>query len=236
MSRRNSGFTLIELLVVIAIIAILAAILFPVFARARAKAQANSCLSNTKQLTLGVMMYMSDYDDFYPPCMNGWANPPTWKADIYPYVKNPQIFSCPSNAPAVGSQSGTDYIPGTTTTFYQSYAINGCPSNICGSTPANFRAPYYGIMNTPKPAETIVICESNSWWSPYWDNAFPSTYPQINALHSRQTNYGFCAGHAKSLMPTATNSVQNMWTLEDDGPCTTQNLYGWMTGTESKTS
>ena len=67
------GFTLIELLVVIAIIAILAAILFPVFARAREKARANTCLSNMKQLTLGVLMYNNDWDERMPPAMAGPA-------------------------------------------------------------------------------------------------------------------------------------------------------------------
>ncbi|HEY3298451.1 MAG TPA: prepilin-type N-terminal cleavage/methylation domain-containing protein, partial [Armatimonadota bacterium] len=65
-TKRNSGFTLIELLVVIAIIAILAAILFPVFAQAREKARSASCLSNEKQIGLGLMMYMQDYDETYP--------------------------------------------------------------------------------------------------------------------------------------------------------------------------
>ena len=67
MLRTRHGFTLIELLVVIAIIAILAAILFPVFARARAKAKQSSCLNNVKQLSLGYQMYMSDYDEKFPP-------------------------------------------------------------------------------------------------------------------------------------------------------------------------
>src|ERR1044071_10430486 len=66
LSRKKSGFTLIELLVVIAIIAILAAILFPVFAQARAKARAASCLSNVKQRTMGVLMYAQDYDESFP--------------------------------------------------------------------------------------------------------------------------------------------------------------------------
>jgi prepilin-type N-terminal cleavage/methylation domain-containing protein/prepilin-type processing-associated H-X9-DG protein len=99
----RKGFTLIELLVVIAIIAILAAILFPVFAKAREKARQTSCLSNVKQLMLGFMMYAQDYDEKYPvvvgaPC---WYNPKPpgvimWWAAIYPYVKNSQIFACPS--------------------------------------------------------------------------------------------------------------------------------------------
>ena len=78
--RKRCGFTLIELLVVIAIIAILAAILFPVFARAREKARSASCLSNLKQLSLGVIMYQGDYDEYYTPrCV--------WGQRIQPYVE-----------------------------------------------------------------------------------------------------------------------------------------------------
>src|SRR5579871_5266962 len=115
-ASRRSGFTLIELLVVIAIIAILAAILFPVFAQAREKARSASCLSNTKQMGLGLMMYVQDYDETFPywswwyssdvggcPRSDGspldagcnhWES--FWFNAIYPYVKNGQVFACPS--------------------------------------------------------------------------------------------------------------------------------------------
>ncbi|MBD3292214.1 MAG: prepilin-type N-terminal cleavage/methylation domain-containing protein, partial [Armatimonadia bacterium] len=97
MSTRR-GFTLIELLVVIAIIAILAAILFPVFARAREKARQTSCLSNSKQIGTALMMYVQDYDEtlpgYYNPDLPGEAN--QWYEVIEPYVKNEQIFICPS--------------------------------------------------------------------------------------------------------------------------------------------
>jgi prepilin-type N-terminal cleavage/methylation domain-containing protein len=110
---QSKGFTLIELLVVIAIISILAAILFPVFARARENARRSSCMSNVKQIGLGIMMYVQDYDERYPlndqqregqgTPPGGWAD--TWSKDnshwylanyIQPYTKSVQIFSCPS--------------------------------------------------------------------------------------------------------------------------------------------
>ena len=237
MVSRKSGFTLIELLVVIAIIAILAAILFPVFARARAKAQANTCLSNVKQLTLGVIMYANDFDERLPAAMSGWAYGPTWKGMIYPYIKNSQLFDCPSYFPKSLSSRSNDTVPGTTTAFPISYAINGC-SNICGTPPSLYAPQYTRYMaEIPKPAETLFVLESTSDWSPYWDNPFPVTYPQLVSNHSRQTNYGFLDGHAKSMMPTATNTGQNMWTIEDDAAATTGcNLPGWLSGTESRSS
>ena len=102
--RQNGGFTLIELLVVIAIIAILAAILFPVFAQARAKARQASCQSNLKQLGLSMLMYVQDYDERYP--FGGWRTDATgtkggnygtweWQNTIQPYVKSKGVFQCP---------------------------------------------------------------------------------------------------------------------------------------------
>jgi prepilin-type N-terminal cleavage/methylation domain-containing protein/prepilin-type processing-associated H-X9-DG protein len=103
MRRRREGFTLIELLVVIAIIAILAAILFPVFAQAREKARAASCLSNNKQISLAFSMYKQDYDETYPPAAQVDANGNTiwWETSVTPYIKGGDvggILTCPSAA------------------------------------------------------------------------------------------------------------------------------------------
>jgi len=152
-SRPGAGFTLIELLVVIAIIAILAAILFPVFAQAREKARAATCLSNEKQIGLGIMMYVQDYDETAPlkrvsgvGGLDWWTAKMTcWKDGIYPYIKdggrpynNGQpyadhgaggVFACPDN-PATWSTAKSFGFIGTgnpgdeTSRFPRSYALN----------------------------------------------------------------------------------------------------------------
>ncbi len=105
MYSKRAGFTLIELLVVIAIIAILAAILFPVFAKAREKARQTSCLSNVKQLMLACQMYDIDYEHVPVWWMrdgSGWLGG-GWAVEISPYVKNDQIFTCPSQGVSPGT-------------------------------------------------------------------------------------------------------------------------------------
>src|SRR6476660_8145010 len=105
LGRKQKGFTLIELLVVIAIIALLAAILFPVFARARENARKSACQNNLKQIGVGILQYTQDYDENYPPsrvsnvfALGQGPNPQCpWQLTIHPYVKSVQIFRCPSS-------------------------------------------------------------------------------------------------------------------------------------------
>ena len=119
MFSRTHGFTLIELLVVIAIIAILAAILFPVFAQAREKARQTSCLSNIKQWSLGIMMYAQDYDERLPITMEPDAHGGSivqhiWFSGLNPYIKNEQIRWCPSDQDRSGDPD-----------LWGSYLMNG---------------------------------------------------------------------------------------------------------------
>lgn len=100
---KQGGFTLIELLVVIAIIAILSAILFPVFAKVREKARQTSCLSNEKQLGLGFIQYVEDYDETYPTGGGGGNGDlgMGWAGQIYPYVKSTGVYNCPDDSTGV---------------------------------------------------------------------------------------------------------------------------------------
>ena len=107
---KSNGFTLIELLVVIAIIAILAAILFPAFARARENARRASCQSNLKQIALGFAQYTQDYDERFPQRYDPTdADNFGWAKVLQPYLKSDQIFQCPSETIASALSTYTDY-------------------------------------------------------------------------------------------------------------------------------
>ncbi len=183
------GFTLIELLVVIAIIAILAAILFPVFARAREKARQASCQSNLKQQALGCLMYAQDYDERYP--MNIWTSssavpqPPhqrTYAHNIYPYVKNVQIFECPSTAStgytpsAAGSGDWGPYIQ----IPYGSYGYNNWLHN-------------RKMADVRYPAETFLCMDAVNPWNDACQNAI-----RLCHRHNEMGNFAFADGHVKA--------------------------------------
>jgi len=187
------GFTLIELLVVIAIIAILAAILFPVFARAREKARQTSCLSNVKQLALAATMYAQDYDDKLPFGYNFGVN---WYDALEPYSKNQQILRCPSRQtlfPGYGwNYQGCGYQPGSTWSPPRSGPIyDGCNRS---------------IYKSPGPAQTVMIADNDiSQSSKRW--LYRTTREE---RHNGGDNYGFVDGHAKWLKPDAVNN-SDMW-------------------------
>lgn len=162
---RALGFTLIELLVVIAIIAILAAILFPVFAQAREKARQAACLSNTKQIAIGVMQYVQDYDEIMPVQGDLCQFRGRWFFQIYPYVKNPDVFTCP-NYPdgkldvaslGIGSTNAISGFGWNTALGDQRSMIPvpPCTSSLTAQSG-------YALADIRKPAETIVTGDSGS--------------------------------------------------------------------------
>jgi prepilin-type N-terminal cleavage/methylation domain-containing protein/prepilin-type processing-associated H-X9-DG protein len=195
------GFTLIELLVVIAIIAILAAILFPVFAKAREKARQTSCLSNAKQITLAILSYTQDYDEMLPLIYNNFNMSPGyvyWMHEIVPYCKNVQLFRCPSNnsskAPSDAHTSG-GWVASTTPSCYQ---IN---TNIVS-------IPSAALGSVESPAEVFLLWDANA--SSHGANGItylPDTYFYMRGFwHNEGCNYGFVDGHAKYF---ARNAVPN---------------------------
>ena len=156
------GFTLIELLVVIAIIAILAAILFPVFAQAREKARQAACLSNCKQMALAVQQYTQDYDELLPIIGNNTQCRGRWQWQIFSYVKNEQVFTCP-NIPdnkwsAATSTNGAPCNPTEAVGRgdVSGYGWSGALANDTRSSSTDL-APGYSIAEIKKPAETILI-------------------------------------------------------------------------------
>ena len=194
----RKGFTLIELLVVIAIIAILAAILFPVFARAREKARQSSCLSNVKQVTLGHMMYAQDYDGLFTWCGSGLATARPairWKARIMPYVKNDGVFLCPSNVPHA-LITGTDPTTGPWTDAGQDYVMNArfcCTIDRWPTQPGVPAIPGMSALNDRDPANFGLIVDgaANYMYGPW----ISDTYPAYR--HNEGSNVGYCDGHAK---------------------------------------
>ena len=120
---KRRGFTLIELLVVIAFIAILAAILFPVFAKAREQARKTTCLSNLKEIGLASLMYVQDYDE-KTPCM-GFGR--EWWTNLYPYTKSLEVFYCPDRNEGSDDAFTNAVCPATPMTqSMNNFAASGC--------------------------------------------------------------------------------------------------------------
>lgn len=217
------GFTLIELLVVIAIIGLLAAILFPVFSRVRAKAKQSQCISNERQIGLAVTQYVQDFDETYPFAYT-YPVGISWQTALSPYLTNTQVLVCPAN------RRPTSYTLNSKST----YTVNHVTSNLNGIFGYQDQ---WGVMSPAKssevqlPATTIAVLETNwnnanfSPATPYYSAASGPAGPTVNislyAGHFGMTNYLFADGHVKSLQPQATltageggSGAVNAWRLD----------------------
>jgi prepilin-type N-terminal cleavage/methylation domain-containing protein/prepilin-type processing-associated H-X9-DG protein len=221
MRRRTPGFTLIELLVVIAIIAILAAILFPVFAQAREKARQSTCLSNNRQIGTGMMMYIQDFDgswpsqsvDSYPVLGSGiaGADANNYKDRVLPYTKNEQIWLCPSNIPNGTLQTRPPNV---------GYHMNGNVITAAGLSEAAIAA----------PANLFVMRESGrgfvharAYLRPvrgWCDDVVAYQNGSVNNFmpHMKGFNLLFADGHAKWYKASRTLSLAHFPQDPDDSP------------------
>ena len=210
--RNRAAFTLIELLVVIAIIAVLAAILFPIFAQAREKARQASCLSNLKQIGLATVMYASDYDGTYPMVQYKGPDGRVWwaiyKSDageidktrglIYPYLKSGEIQRCPS-------YTGKNNLGGAGYGYNNKHL--GSNGGYGGPPDYALRMPPASQAQIERPAEMITFADAMTNWPPPGKNETlsiekPSNwygFPSVDFRHQSFANFAFADGHVKGM-------------------------------------
>ena len=250
--KPQRGFTLIELLVVIAIIAILAAILFPVFQKVRENARRTACLSDEKQVGLAGMQYTQDNDEsivpgaLQSPGLVDWQGNGAdinWRSLLYPYIKSVGVFRCPSNPnadPKVNHINhmavGLPGIPDDVLTV--SYAVNERIS-ICVGNNGCSPQPVF-LTQVDSPSSKIIYAESTStdfgdfaspWWTSIQANPNDADIYGVGfAGHLGRMCVIFADGHAKALLPSQTIAPLNMWggfddNVAADGPnCTSRSI------------
>ena len=230
-SQRKTAFTLIELLVVIAIIAILAAILFPVFARARENARRSSCQSNLKQMGLGMLQYVQDFDETYPPVSinNGLAPsqysssvPFAWSDALQPYIKSTQLYQCPSDETEQGTLVSSDY-----TDYFYNALVSNTNAAVFSETS---RTVLIGEANSGPARITLNGCQGGnannttntggvrtcgtSSFAGRLENYGGGTSANIAKIdrHLEGGNWAFADGHVKwyiAVSPTRTAKILN---------------------------
>lgn len=193
------AFTLIELLVVIAIIAILAAILFPVFAQAREKARQISCLSNEKQIGLAFMQYTQDFDEHYP-CGNyvtGAHYGQGWAGQLYPYIKSDKVFSCPND----DSTLNPSWTSAKNPVSYM-YNLNIGEDNTTQMSYGNPNGNSVNEAMLTSTSRTVILCENfNFIYQANVTNQFEKQSPAGNGVtHSVSGFYqtGYMGGRDKN--------------------------------------
>jgi prepilin-type N-terminal cleavage/methylation domain-containing protein/prepilin-type processing-associated H-X9-DG protein len=257
--NRRRGFTLIELLVVIAIIAVLAAFLFPVFGRAREQAYKTQCLSNLHQLSTALQEYVQQYDDTLPSITAASKTNPqwSWKDCIFPYVKNKDVFLCPSN-PVGWDHSSAYWGVNISDGFYDelsignrypiSYGMNvslyryGSGYSFNGGIPSEGEVSLHVVKD---PSALIALGEVRFKFSQdlmdlsgflLAGRGFPlSPSRSLNGLfhhHNGRINWAFLDGHVKSLKAIQTIELRSAWgpsTLSGAiGDALSRNDFKWM--------
>ena len=214
---KPTGFTLIELLVVIAIIALLAAILFPVFSRARENARKSSCANNEKQILVGIAQYVQDYDEIYPQSAIDWSGSTAnaaWPQLLQTYLKSTQVFQCPSDSNKTTTMANVASSGRYGANFHTSYLANCINS---GNSYGLFDAAAADVV---APSSTVAISDGNldpvDTAAPWvdentarngaWQLVQPGYGWNTNTYfgapddrHLETVNVGFADGHVKAM-------------------------------------
>lgn len=226
---RRSGFTLTELLVVIAVIGILAALLMPALANAKAKANSIKCLNNLRQVELALVMYAGDHDGYYPPRRE---HPNAWMTALLPFYKDPSVLKCPSDSiPWTPGLSPEDKLR-----FQRSYIINGFNDWFEGDlNPTNYQAFLkwrwpVGMRETaiPQPSETITFGEkktgSRHVHMDFSQGQAGNDVEQVDqnrhkyggGLKSGGSNFAFADGSVRFLKYGMSSSPVNLWAVREE--------------------